>query len=322
MYWIDSHCDVLYQLWKRERNNHFFSNKYQNVNLFLITDSPLDVSYRALKQNNVLLQNFAIFVPDNIPQTAKLDVALKQIDLFYQQVEPYVPLVRRHMELDAVLDGHLLSILTLEGGEAIGKDISLLRTFYRLGVRQVGLTWNGVNALADGCKEKRNGGLTEFGRKCVKEMIRLGMIIDVSHLSEQGFWDVVSIPQVKVIASHSNCKKHCMHPRNLTDEQIQAIISLNGLIGVTYVPQFVFQPYQEARMEHLLHHLNHIQYLGGEDHIAFGSDFDGMENKLEGLSNAFDISNFYELLRYHYPEKIVHKWTYENAYHFYKNSLR
>src|SRR5690606_23868527 len=131
-------------------------------------DSPLDVSYNALKYSKVLLQNFAIFVPDHTPQTAKLGIALKQIDLFYQHVEPFVSLFSSYGEIKYK---ETQSILSLEGGEALGKDISILRLFHRLGVRQVGLTWNCANALADGCKESRNGGLTNFGRECVKEMI-------------------------------------------------------------------------------------------------------------------------------------------------------
>jgi membrane dipeptidase len=319
LYWIDNHCDVLYQLWKREQVNcSFFSNRPLKNNLFLQNSSPLDVSYHALKYSHVLLQNFAIFVPDHIPQTAKLGVALKQIDLFYECIEPFVPLFSPSNENKFE---EIQSILTLEGADALGKDISLLRLFYRLGVRQIGLTWNCANALADGCKESRNGGLTDFGVDCVKEMAQLGMIVDVSHLSEQAFWDVVSIPHVRVMASHSNSRKYCDHPRNLTDDQIKAIISLGGLIGITFVPQFVFHPYQEANMEHLLLHLEHIVHLGGENHLSFGSDFDGMENKLDGLHNAFDLPSLYHLLNRYFPKKLADKWSYINAYHFYKNSL-
>lgn len=320
LYWIDNHCDVLYQLWKREKEDcSFFSDKTLRNNLFLQDDSPLDVSYNALKYSNVFIQNFAIFVPDHISQTAKLEVALKQIDLFYQNIEPFASLFSSCKENKFE---EIQSILSLEGGEALGKDISILRLFHRLGVQQIGLTWNCANALADGCKESRNGGLTNFGMECVKEMTRLGMVVDVSHLSEQAFWDVVSISNVKVMASHSNCRKYCDHPRNLTDDQIKAIISLNGLIGITYVPQFVFHPYQEATMEHLLLHLEHIEHLGGENHLSFGSDFDGMENKLYGLNNAFDLPSLYRLLNSYFPKRLVDKWSYINAYHFYKNSLR
>jgi membrane dipeptidase len=320
LYWIDNHCDVLYQLWKREKEScSFFSDKIQRNNLFLMDNSPLDVSYNSLKYSHVILQNFAIFVPDHIPPTGKLGVALKQIDLFYQNVEPYVPLWSCKNENRVE---EIRSVLSLEGGEALGKDISILRLFHRLGVRQIGLTWNCANALADGCKEARNGGLTNFGKECVKEMTRLGMIVDVSHLSEQGFWDVVSIPHVKVMASHSNTRKYCDHPRNLTDDQIKAIIALKGLIGITYVPQFVSHPYQEATMEHLLLHLEHIEYLGGENHLSFGSDFDGMENKLYGLNNAFDLPSLYNVLSNYFPGDFLQKWCYSNAYHFYKNSLR
>ncbi len=308
-------------MWKRGRDDNFSESKRKQKNLFLMDDSPFDASYAALKHSNALLQNFAIFVPDHIPQTGKLGVTLKQIDLFYQNIEPYVCLFQNRNNNELGTE-KIYSVLSLEGADALGNDLSILRLLYRLGVRQVGLTWNYANALADGCKEKRNGGLTNFGRECVKEMVRLGMIVDVSHLSERGFWDVVSIPNILVMASHSNCLKYCNHPRNLTDDQIRAIISLDGLIGITYVPQFVVKSYQSATPNHLLPHIEHIQYLGGENHIAFGSDFDGMVNKLTGLSSAMDIPAFYKTLMSYFPSNLVNKWSYLNAYYFYKNSIR
>jgi membrane dipeptidase len=309
-------------MWKQSKDNDcsFFESNQKEKNLFMLDDSPLDASYYSLKHSNALLQNFAIYVPDYIPLTGKLGVALRQIDLFYQCIEPYVPLFQ-NTNKKKLAEDKIYSVLSLEGGEALGNDLSIIRLLYRLGVRQLGLTWNCANALSDGCKERRNGGLTNFGRECVKEMVRLGMIVDVSHLSQQGFWDVVSIPNVRVMASHSNCLKYCNHPRNLNDDQIKAIINLNGLIGITYVPQFVIKPYQKATPEHLIYHIDHIRNLGGENHIAFGSDFDGMVNKLTGLSNPSDIPAFYETLISNFPRELVNKWSYLNAYYFYKNSI-
>jgi membrane dipeptidase len=322
MYWIDNHCDVLFQMWNRARTKPSSPRgEFKSVNLFLLEDSPLDVTLPSLLHSNIIMQNFAIFVPSETPQSEKLGIALKQIDIFHEQVAPYLQQITSSTDMSLLSLDRVGAILTLEGGEALCGELSNLRLFYRLGVRQIGLTWNNPNALADGCWEPRGGGLTMFGKKCIEEMIRLGMIVDVSHLSEQGFWDVLSIPKAKVMASHSNCHLLCPHVRNLTDQQIKALIAHDGMIGITYVPQFVNQPYTEATIYHLIGHIEHIWKLGGEDHIAFGSDFDGMGEKISGLENTYDIPSFYEILTQYFPKSKVHKWTYQNAYRFYKHSL-
>lgn len=315
MFWCDNHCDVLYQLWKRvQQTENLFEPESASPNWFIVEDSPLDVSLTTMQQNNVILQNFAIFVPDRVQQSAVLAAALKQIDLFYEQVEPYVPLLQRG-EMDTLQPR---SILSLEGAEALGREIENLRNLYRLGVRQIGLTWNHANLLADGCMEKRNGGLTKFGRECVAEMARLGIVVDVSHLSERSFWEVVEIPGVKLVASHSNTQAYCPHPRNLTDEQIKAIIACKCLICITFVPGFVYCPGKDARIHHLLRHIDHIAQLGGEQQLAFGSDFDGIETKIPQLETTKDLSSFSQFLLHHFPEKLVTAWCCTNAYKFYK----
>jgi membrane dipeptidase len=228
-------------------------------------------------------------------------------------VEPYVPLFHREMDTSSPR-----SILSLEGGEALGREIENVRILYRLGVRQIGLTWNHANLLADGCMEEHNGGLTRFGRECVEEMVRLGMVVDVSHLSERSVWDVVEIPGVKLVASHSNTQAYCEHPRNLTDEQIKTIIACKGLICITFVPGFVYRPGKDARLHHLLQHIDHIVHLGGEQHLAFGSDFDGIETKIPQLETTDDLTSFSQFLLHYFPEKSVTSWCYTNAYKFYQ----
>ncbi len=133
--------------------------------------------------------------------------------------------------------------MTVEGGEPLEGEIRILRVLYRLGVRGLGLTWNNRNELADGVGEDRTGGgLTSLGRQVVQEMNRLGMFVDVSHLSEPGFWNVMELCTAPVIASHSNCSAVWNHPRNLTDRQIKAIAEHGGVIGVNLVPDFVGHP--------------------------------------------------------------------------------
>src|SRR5690606_30161839 len=125
---------------------------------------------------------------------------------------------------------------------ALAGSVEILRIFYRLGVRAVGLTWNYRNELADGQAEAESGGgLTRAGRAVVREMERLGMLIDVSHLSDASFEQVLEVAEGPVFASHSNARRICRHPRNLTDEQIRAIAARGGVIGINFAPQFLVE---------------------------------------------------------------------------------
>ncbi len=167
-------------------------------------------------------------------------------------------------------------VIGLEGAESVEGDLSLLRMFYRLGVRLLTVAWSRRNRAADGVYETRTGGgLTNFGLQLVKECNRLGIMVDVSHLSPAGVRDVLEVSSAPVIASHSNAHALCPHPRNLTDEQLVAVARKGGVIGVTFVPAFISEERQEASLEKLLDHIDHIVHIAGIDHVGLGSDFDG-----------------------------------------------
>lgn len=140
---------------------------------------------------------------------------------------------RNHKEKISVLIG-------FEGGEALGGDLRRLRVFHRLGLRRLTLCWNNRNDLADGVSWQRSGsGLTEFGADVVRESEALGILVDVSHMTDRGFWDTLEVAEGPVIASHSNCRALCGSMRNLTDEMILALAKKGGVIGVNYVPFFL-----------------------------------------------------------------------------------
>jgi len=138
-------------------------------------------------------------------------------------------------------DGKRISIIVgFEGGEAIDQDLRILNMFYRLGLRRLTLCWNNRNAIASGVMDQRSkGGLTDFGVSVVEECNRLGILVDVSHITDAGFWDVIEVSKDPVIASHSNCRALCGHMRNLTDDMIKALIEKGGVQGVNYVPPFL-----------------------------------------------------------------------------------
>nr|WP_035425713.1 dipeptidase [Halalkalibacterium ligniniphilum] len=297
---IDTHCDALLKLWE-DRKLSF-------------TDSiSIDCNAERLVKGQVKVQCFAIFVEPFVKQDQKFSVVLEQIDLFYQKVltpHPQFKLIRHWHEIETLEDGEIGAILTLEGVDPIGDDLARLRILYELGVRSVGLTWNQANLCADGVGETRGAGLSNLGKELVKENNRYNVLTDVSHLSEAGFWDVIKLADYP-IASHSNAKAKCVHPRNLTDEQIKALIDAKGFIGVVFYPLFL-NGTNHATISDILHHIDHICSLGGEKFIGFGSDFDGIDKKVENLKNAEMYPVLLNELLKHYSEETVRGFANEN----------
>jgi len=171
-----------------------------------------------------------------------------------------------------VKKGLISFILGLEGCYAIGYELENLELLHKLGVRVLGLTWNIRNQISDGIGERTNCGLSNFGMRVVEKANELGMLIDVSHISEAGLMDVLEISKHPVIASHSNARSICDHIRNLTDEQIMAIAEGGGIIGMVFYSEFVSKDGQ-ARIDDLLKHVDYIANLVGVKHIAIGPDF-------------------------------------------------
>lgn len=312
MKWFDGHCDVLCKLYREPTRYSFYD-----------PDTDLDVSYKRMKQANVKIQVFAVFIPAHIPPVDRFQVALKQAALFYEEIirdGERVQLITSKDQLEKLKEHQIGALLTLEGLDCIQGELEKLRLFYRLGVRQVGLTWNYANEVADGILEPRNGGLTRFGHQVMQEMLRLGMIVDVSHLSERAFWEVLEYEKLPVLASHSNARAICPHPRNLTDEQIQVLISRDGRIGVNFYPPFVAE--RNPSISHVLRHIEHICELGGENSICFGSDFDGIEIKIPGLENTGCYLTLLKYLKKYYSTKQIEKWAYQNMVRFYQKNLQ
>jgi len=283
---FDAHCDVLYQLHKDQSKN-FQSDRF------------LHVTHEQLKAAGSKVQCMAIFLPPETKANEKI-------------VNPNndVKVISSKNDIDHLKPGEVGVVLTLEGCEAIEEDLTKLRTLYRLGVRSVGLTWNPANAVADGAMEERGGGLTAFGREVVKQLNSLRLWTDVSHLSERGFWDVIELADYP-IASHSNCYELCQHPRNLKDKQIDGLIKKDGMIGLTFVPFFVKEKGQ-VDLQDLLLHVEHICERGGERNLGFGSDFDGIDETIRGLSSFKEYSNWIDLLQRHYSEEQVENFLFNN----------
>lgn len=297
---FDAHCDVLLQLWIAKGKKNFKN------------DSQLHITFEQLKKRKGSIQCFAIYVPETVAYEKRFEAALQMIDIFYNEILslPGVKLIRTKADISMLKQDEIGALLTLEGCEAIGKEAMKLRLFYQLGLRSFGLTWNYANLLADGALETRGAGLTTFGRQVVQELNTLHLWTDLSHLNERSFWDVIEIAN-NPIASHSNCYKLCDHPRNLNEEQIQFLIKRNGMIGVTFVPQFLTNE-KQANITDIIKHIDYICSLGGENNIGFGSDFDGILETVVNVSVYEDYENVINELYKHYAASTVERFLYDN----------
>ncbi|WP_243292281.1 dipeptidase [Bacillus sp. FJAT-47783] len=298
---IDLHCDAL---WKLAEENGKLS--YEHA-------PELDTNKKRLLEGKIKVQCYAIFIEPEIKSDQKFQAALTQIDYFHQEIlgkNKEMKHIKSWKDFDSLQDGEIGAMLTLEGVDPIGNDLSKLRLLFKLGVMSVGLTWNYANLAADGAQEPRGGGLTLLGREIVKLNNEYNVFTDVSHLCERSFWDVLEVADYP-IASHSNARALCNHPRNLLDDQAKVMFNKGGLIHVVYHPLFLNES-GEATIEDVIKHIDHLCSLGGVKQIGLGSDFDGIDQKVHGLEDASKTQNLINELLKHFTEEEVRGFAYEN----------
>ncbi|MGQ9500629.1 MAG: dipeptidase [Anaerolineae bacterium] len=276
---FDAHCDFLsLTVWDGRRFDHRLD--YGHLDLPRLLEGGLSA------------QMFAIFTLSQRHPTAEHPTveALRQVEAFYRLLQHRVGrfvIATCATEIErAKVRGEVAGVLSMEGCEPLAGDIALLRLFYQLGVRCIGLTWNRRNAAADGIAQANAGGLTEFGRLVVKTAFQLGMLVDVAHLAAPGVADVLQLAEGPVIASHANAYALCPHPRNLNDAQLEGIARCGGVVCVTFVPAFITTPPEQASLERLLDHVDYIARCIGTEHIGIGSDFDGYDGVTAGLEDV------------------------------------
>lgn len=295
---VDAHCDTILEITRKHTSLSGPDNKTH-------------LNIEKMQSGAVKIQFFAAFVePDREPASA-LKRSLLLINKFQKEMEANsgsIENIKSSDDLKRVLEGDKMgSLLTIEGGEVLENDLELLELFYRLGVRSITLTWNYRNAIGDGAAELTYNGLSRFGLEVVKKMNELGMLIDVSHLNEAGFWDVMRNSTKPVIASHSNARMLCDHPRNLTDEQILAIADNGGVMCVNFVSPFLVRE-KQGFLEDVVAHIDHISKIAGTDHVGIGSDFDGTSELAVGLEDATKVPMLASALASHgYSEENIEK---------------
>lgn len=273
---IDMHCDTILRL-------------YEGGEELGLRSNSLHLDLEKMRRGGLSAQFFALFVKlESHPDPLRIFLAMA--DRFRREIRKNADLIAFAENLGDLernsAKGLMSAFLTIEDGGALLGDDTLLRTAYELGVRLITLTWNYENALGfpNSIPEHRETGLKTRGRETVELMNELGMIVDVSHLSDGGFRDVAAISRKPFIASHSNSRSVCDHPRNLTDGMIRTLADAGGIIGLNFCPAFLCGG-NTAKIASMIEHLKHIKKVGGSEVLAMGSDFDGIGGDLE-VGNA------------------------------------
>ena len=313
MYIADMHCDTISAIDRRKKAGEqaeLLSNHFQ-------------VDLKKMQKGGYLLQNFAVFVDlgegENPYQCAKRQIAVFREEMAKNKEEirqvTTVEEIRKNWQEDRIC-----ALLTMEEGEACEGDLDKLAEFYKDGVRMMTFTWNYENSL--GNKE----GLTRKGIAFLERMEELGIVADVSHLSEAGFYDVCRYARKPFVASHSNAAALCGHKRNLSDDMIRKIAEKGGVIGVNYYGLFLVEKPENgiyySRVERIADHICHIRKVGGAESVGLGSDFDGIDRNLE-LSDCSKMGLLEEeLKRRGFHEREIEEIFYRNVLRIYKESFK
>lgn len=317
MNFIDFHCDTAYRMIEAGKN---------------ITDSNLKANLNNIKAGNAMAQFFAMFIEkDQVEDSFKY--CNKMLLNFKKEIskhEDTIELCRNFDDLKRVkASGKIGAFLTIEEGDALKGNLDNLRYFKEEGISLVTLTWNFENDLGypNVAFVNKDKGLKEKGIEAVEEMNRLGMLIDVSHLSDGGFFDVAKYSKMPFIASHSNARVMTNHSRNLTDEMIKILANKGGVTGINFCNAFLSKgsnPLDDevATIENMVRHIKHIRNIGGIEVIGIGSDFDGIENEVE-IKNSSEMNKLaFALQKEGFVESEIEKIFYGNALRIIKDVLR
>jgi membrane dipeptidase len=284
---IDGHNDLVLQKWRGRPTRHI----------------DLDVARAAGFAGGF----FAIYVPSppvpdptEIPYVVPLagPIPFDEAELVAEEL--YAVLcdlpVRHALSADDFVEDEITAIVHLEGAEPIAPDLSNLEEWYARDLRSIGLVWSRPNAFAEGVpfafpsSPDTGSGITGEGRELVRACNELGILVDLSHLNEEGFWDVARLSKAPLVATHSNAHALCAASRNLTDRQLDAVAASGGVVGVNFAVNFLREDGyllpEDTGVDEVVRHIDYMVDRMGIDHVAFGSDFDGAEvpHDLDGVA--------------------------------------
>jgi len=302
MNFIDLHCDTASRMY------------YEKLDL---KESICKVDIEKLKKGNCLAQVFAIFV-DQKSNFSSFDEFIKIYNNFINEIKKNsneIEIVTNVCEMNkAHKDGKIGAFISIEEGEVLEGNIENLKKVYDLGVRILTVMWNYKNKFGypNAQFKYQNKGLTEKGVEVIEECEKLGIIPDVSHLSDAGFYDCIKICKKPFIASHSNARSVTNHPRNLTDDMIKLLADKGGVMGLNFCAEFLGND-SIASMEEIVCHAKHIKNTGGIDVLCFGSDFDGILNEVE-IENSAQFNKLYDRLKkVNFTDDEIEKIFYKNV---------
>lgn len=284
---IDGHCDTILDAAGIDLDSGFKPKRDINQRSDI---GHIDIP--RLHEAGVTAQFFALFTRDDFVEEATAHTR-ELLSLFDSVIEksPLAFKARDASDIEkAARSGKVAAFLAIEGGEAIGNDLDNLVKFYEQGVRLLTITWNRRNLLARGVGTAGDDGLSRLGKDAIRLMDSLGMIVDVSHLSDQAFYELLDVATKPIVASHSNSRSLCPHPRNLSDDQARKIAATGGLIAITFAGLFIDEKPENVSLARLAEHIDHLVSVAGIDHIGLGSDFDGFSDRAGlALHSCLDI---------------------------------
>lgn len=288
MKFIDLHCDTV--------------SKLMDDNKCGLKKNDFHVDIEKLIKGNCLAQTFALYIDLDVIKNP-YDYCMSMVKKFHEEMDNNKEFIKLATNYDEIMKNQqhnkVTALLSIEEGAVLEGKIEYLNKFYDLGVRMITLSWNHENELCYPHNEEkfRKKGLKDFGREVVHTMNELGMIIDVSHISDGGFYDIAEISRKPIIATHSNARAVTNHSRNLTDDMIKVIANCGGVTGINFYHTFLSEDQGvDSKLEYMVNHIKHIHNVGGIDVIAIGSDFDGIESNLD-IKDASEMGKLYDPLK-------------------------
>jgi membrane dipeptidase len=297
-----------------------------------------------LRQGRVGIQFWSVYVPSRAVEEGAARVQLEQMDIAKQLFARYPDVFRETLTADAAVaafrEGYIASVMGMEGGHAIENSLGALRAYYDLGARYLTLTHSENTDWADASSDTpRHNGLSEFGKEVVREMNRLGMIVDLSHVSPATMHAALDVSEAPVIFSHSSARGVTDHPRNVPDDVLRRMPENGGVVMITFVPGFISSevarwseqpeeyrranPAPRATLADVVRHIEHVRDVAGIDHVGIGGDYDGISTVPTGLE---DVSTYpallAELSRRGWSETDLRKLTGENALRAWREAER
>lgn len=285
MDYFDLHCDTITALYSGQKDTHITPKKAACYNKYS--------------------QMFAIWMNDSETAQTAFEKAKNVASYYSEYIKTYK-------------NAFFQPFLTLENGVGLGDDLNNIEFWKNTGIKAVTLTWNGDNSLGFGAFSGNESGLTTFGKNVVIELQKSGILVDISHLNERGFYDCLRLAKAPIIATHSNCFSLCDSKRNLKDDQIRELFSLGGIMGICFYPEFLGRG---DIFELIYEHIYHALELGGENSVCFGSDFDGakMNGALDSIEKVKSVYMY--LSQKGFDKSLLEKIFYKNAGIFFNNVL-